>query len=192
MLKLRKGGHKDLEKYYGLMEIDFDSEELFSKLTIHKAMLNSDMELVVFYDDETKMEVGYALVLLKNLYGYVLLKYMAVMPWYRGKGFGIELMRQLNKRYAHTQGILAELTEFPDEEPDRLRKLRKFFSRFGYEEVAIDYKISGTKANLYVKPICGTAEIGSVAHRIVRDFYARCLNAFALERMIDIGGRERK
>ena len=192
MLKLRKGGHKDLEKYYGLMEIDFDSEELFSKLTIHKAMLNSDMELVVFYDDETKMEVGYALVLLKNLYGYVLLKYMAVMPWYRGKGFGIELMRQINKRYAHTQGILAELTEFPDEDADRLRKLRKFFSRFGYEEVAIDYKISGTKANLYVKPICGTAEIGSVAHRIVRDFYVRCLNAFALERMIDIGGRERK
>lgn len=186
MLKLRKGGHKDLEKYYGLMEIDFDSEELFSKLTIHKAMLNSDMELVVFYDDETKMEVGYALVLLKNLYGYVLLKYMAVMPWYRGRGFGIELMRQLNKRYAHTQGILAELTEFPDEDEDRLKKLRKLFSRFGYEEVAVDYTISGTKANLYVKPICGTAEIAPVAHRIVRDFYARCLNAFALEKMIDI------
>ena len=32
MLKLRKGGHRELEKYYGLMEIDFDSEELMSKL----------------------------------------------------------------------------------------------------------------------------------------------------------------
>lgn len=186
MLKLRKGGHKELEKYYGLMEIDFDSEELFSKLTIHKAMLNSDMELVILYDEDSRMDIGYALVCLKNLYGYVLLKYMAVMPWYRGRGFGVELMRQLNKRYANTQGILAELTEFPDEDEDRLKKLRKFFSRFGYEEVAVDYTISGTRANLYVKPICGTAEIAPVAHRIVRDFYARCLNAFALEKMIDI------
>lgn len=186
MLKLRKGGHKELEKYYGLMEIDFDSEELFSKLTIHKAMLNSDMELVILYDEDSRMDIGYALVCLKNLYGYVLLKYMAVMPWYRGRGFGVELMRQLNKRYANTQGILAELTEFPDEDEDRLKKLRKFFSRFGYEEVAVDYTISGTKANLYVKPICGTADIAPVAHRIVRDFYARCLNAFALEKMIDI------
>ena len=186
MLKLRKGGHKELEKYYGLMEIDFDSEELFSKLTIHKAMLNSDMELVILYDEDSRMDIGYALVCLKNLYGYVLLKYMAVMPWYRGRGFGVELMRQLNKRYANTQGILAELTEFPDEDEDRLKKLRKFFSRFGYEEVAVDYTISGTRANLYVKPICGTAEIAPVAHRIVRDFYARCLNAFAVEKMIDI------
>ena len=186
MLKLRKGGHKDLEKYYGLMEIDFDSEELFSKLTIHKAMLNGEQELVIFYDDESGMDIGYALVLIKNLYGYVLLKYMAVMPWYRGRGFGIELMRQLNKRYSDTQGILAELTEFPDEDADRLRKLRKFFSRFGYEELALDYTISGTKANLYVKPIRGTADIAPVAHRIVRDFYSRCLNAFALEKMIDI------
>lgn len=186
MLKLRKGGHKDLEKYYGLMEIDFDSEELLTKLTIHKAMLNGDQELVIFYDDESGMDIGYALVFIKNLYGYVLLKYMAVMPWYRGRGFGIELMRQLNKRYADTQGLIAELTEFPDEDADRLRKLKKFFTRFGYEEVAVDYTISGTKANLYVKPICGTAEISPVAHRIVRDFYSRCLNAFAYEKMIDI------
>jgi len=186
MLKLRKGGHKDLEKYYGLMEIDFDSEELLTKLTIHKAMLNGDQELVIFYDDESRMDIGYALVFIKNLYGYVLLKYMAVMPWYRGRGFGIEFMRQLNKRYANTQGIFAELTEFPDDDADRLKKLRKFFSRFGYEEIAVDYTISGTKANLYVKPICGTAEIALVAHRIVRDFYSRCLNAFALEKMIDI------
>ena len=28
MLTLRKGGHRDLERYYGLMEVDFDSEEL--------------------------------------------------------------------------------------------------------------------------------------------------------------------
>ena len=149
-------------------------------------MLNGDQELVIFYDDESGMDIGYALVCTKNLYGYVLLKYMAVMPWYRGRGFGIELMRQLNRRYAESQGILAELTEFPDDDADRLRKLKKFFSRFGYEEVTVDYMISGTKANLYVKPIKGTARIELVAHRIVRNFYSRCLNAFALEKMIDI------
>ena len=186
MLKLRKGGHKDLEKYYSLMEIDFDSEELFSKLLIHKAMMQGNQELFVLYDEESGMELGYALMMVKNIYGYVLLKYMAVMPWYRGKGLGIELMRQINKQFAGSQGIVAELTEFPDEDENSLKKLRKFFSRFGYEEIPCDYTIAGTKANLYVKPIKGTAEITPVVHRIVPDFYTRCMNAFAMEKMIDI------
>ena len=47
---------------------------------------------------------GYALVATKNLYGYVLLKYLAVMPWCRGQGLGIQIMRLINKRYADKQG----------------------------------------------------------------------------------------
>lgn len=186
MLILRKGGHRDLEKYYSLMEIDFDSEELLSKLNIHRAMLKGEQELLVMYDEQSGMDLGYALVFVKNLYGYGLIKYMGILPWLRGQGLGVEMMRLINRRYADRQGLLAELTEFPDEDSDRLKKLRKFFGRFGYEEVACDYKISGTKANLYAKPLKGTAEIASVAHRIINDFYSRCLNPFALEAMIDI------
>lgn len=186
MLKLRKGGHKELEKYYGLMEIDFDSEELFSKLTIHKAMLNSDMELVILYDEDSRMDIGYALVCLKNLYGYVLLKYMAVVPWLRGRGLGVEFMRMLNRRYADRQGVIAELTHFPDEDKDRMKKLVKFFSRFGYEQQEADYTISGTRADLWVKPMKGSGEIAPIAHRIIPDFYSRVMNPFAMDNMISI------
>ena len=186
MLSLMKVGHRDLERYYPLMETDFDSEEMLSRLAIHKGMLNGSIELLVLRDTDSLMDAGYALMLTKNLYGYVDLKYMAVMPWFRGRGLGIQLMRELNKHYADTQGIIAELTEFPDPDPDRLRKLRKFFNRFGYEEIPSDYTIRGVKANLLVKPIKGSADIAPIAHRILPDFYSRFLSSNSLWGMMEI------
>ena len=186
MLSLTKVGHRDLERYYPLLETDFDSEELLGKLAIHRGMMNGSIDFLVLRDEESGMDAGYALVLTKNLYGYVDLKYMGVMPWFRGKGLGIQLMRELNRRYADTQGIIAELTEFPDPDPDRLRKLRKFFSRFGYEEIESDYAIRGVKANLLVKRIRGSADIAPIARRVIPDFYTRFLPDAALWRMIEI------
>ena len=95
-------------------------------------------------------------------------------------------MRLLHKRYADRQGILAELTVFEDENGEYLRKLKKFFSRFGYEPVKSDYRLAGSPVELLVKPIRGSAEIAPVAHRMIRDFYSRCLGPVALERMVDI------
>ena len=181
MLNLRKCGHKDLERYYSLLEMDFAKEEIISKLSLHRALLNGSAELLVVYDEESSLEVAYALVLTKNLYGYVLLKYMAVLPWYRGKGVGIAAMRLINKRYADRQGIIAELTSFEDEDGSMIKGLRKFFARFGY--VVVD---SGAPVELMVKPIKGTFEIEPVEHRIIRDFYTRILNPFAMDKMIDI------
>ncbi len=186
MLKLQKAGHRELERYYPLLETDFDSEELLGKLAVHRGMMNGSIDFLTLRDEESLLDAGYALVLTKNLYGYVDLKYMAVMPWFRGRGFGIQLMREINRRYADAQGIVAELTEFEDPDPDRLRKLRKFFSRFGYEEIESDYAIRGVKANLLVKPLRGGADIAPVAHRILPDFYTRFLSDAALWRMIEI------
>ena len=187
MLVLRKGGHRDLERYYGLMEVDFDSEELIGKLALHRAISKGEAELLIAYDDETKLEGAYALVLCRGLYGYVLLKYMAVFPWYRGKGLGVETMRLIHKRYADKQGVIAELTEFDDPEPEHLKKLQKFFKRFGYEEIASDYRISGTAAHVLVKPIRGEGEdITPVYHRVIADFYSRVLTPGAMARMIDL------
>ena len=132
------------------------------------------------------MGAGCALMLVKSLYGYVDMKYLAVMPWFRGRGLGIQLMREVNRRYADAQGIIAELTEFPDADPDRLKKLRKFFARFGYEEIESDYTIRGVKANLLVKPIKGTAAIAPIAPRVLPDFYTRFLPEPALWRMMEI------
>ena len=186
MLVLRKGGHRDLERYYGLMEVDFDSEELIGKLAIHRALSKGEAELLIAYDDETKLEGAYALTVCRGLYGYVLLKYMAVFPWYRGHGLGVETMRLIHKRYADRQGLLAELTTFEDEKGEYLRKLRKFFARFGYVKIESDYRIGGSPVELMVKPLQGPWDVAPIAHRMIRDFYSRCLRFSSYERMIDI------
>lgn len=169
-----------------MMEIDFDSEELLSKIAIHRAVMKNEMELNIFYDEESKIELGYALVGINNLYAYVLLKYFGILPWYREHGMGVEAMRLLNKRYADKQGIIAEITEFEDPDKDHQKKLFKFFARFGYVEVPCSYKISGTTAHLMVKPIKGSAQIEKVCHRIIMDFYTRYLSTPAINKMIDI------
>lgn len=186
MLTVRKGGHVELERYYSAMEIDFDEKELLGKWSIHRAMSAGDQELLIFSDADTGMDVGYALVMCRGLYGYVLLKYFGILPWFRGKGLGVEAMRLINKRYADRQGLLAELTTFEDEKGEYLRKLRKFFARFGYVKVESDYRIGGSPVELMVKPLKGPWDVAPIAHRMIRDFYSRCLRFSSYERMIDI------
>ena len=186
MLKLIKVGHREMQRYYPLLETDFDSEELIGRLAMHKGISNGSIDFLVFREEESGMDAGYAVVLTKNLYGYVDLKYFAVMPWFRGRGLGVQLMREINRRYADTQGIIAELTEFDDPDPDRLKKLRKFFNRFGYEELQSDCTIRGVKDNLLVKQIKGTADLTPVTHRVLPDFYTRFMTPTAFWRMMDI------
>ena len=187
MLTLRKGGHRDLERYYSMMEVDFDSEELLGKLALHRAISKGEAELLIAYEDESRLEAGYALVVCRGLYGYVLLKYIAVLPWYRGKGLGVEIMRLVHKRYADRQGVIAELTEFDDPEPEHLKKLFRFFGRFGYEEIRSDYRIGGVRAHVLVKPILGEGEdITPVYHRVLADFYSRVLSPLSMNRMLKV------
>ena len=186
MLALRKGGHRDLERLYSAFELDFDRRELLPKISIHKAMMAGDQELLVFYDEESGITAGYALVMVRGVYGYVLLKYFGILQWFREQGLGIQAMRLLNKRYADRQGILAELTVFDAADGDYLRKLRKFFARFGYQDVRSDYRLGGAPVDLMVKPIRGTAEIAPVAHRMIADFYSRCLRPVSFAKMVDI------
>ena len=176
----------ELERFYSAMEIDFDQKELIGKWSIHRAISAGDQELLLFSDEESGIDVGYALVMCRGLYGYVLLKYFGILPWYRGKGLGVEAMRLINKRYADTQGLLAELTTFDDEQGEYLRKLRKFFARFGYVQVRSDYRLGGSPVELMVKPLQGPWDIAPIAHRMIRDFYSRCLRFSSYERMIDI------
>ena len=173
MLSVRNGGHRDLERCYNMMEIDFDSEELFSKRKMHAALLRGHAELLIFFEEESGLELGYAFVLTKNVYGYVLLKYFGIYPWYRKHGMGIEAMRLMNKRYAEFSGIVAEITEFEDPEENHVKKLLKFFARFGYVPVSYEHSIAGVKANVLVKPMKCTTEIDRAAGRILADFYGR-------------------
>ena len=186
MLDMRKGGHVELEKYYPLMEMDFDSEELMPRLSLHRALMNGTAELLIVYEKESGLDLAYALAIVKNLYGYALLKYMGVLPWYRGRGMGVETMRFINRRYVDKQGLIAEITEFPDEDKDRVKKLRKFFARFGYVEIDSDCRIAGVKSNIMVKPLKCGGDISPLIHRILPDFYGRCLSPAGLRKMLDI------
>ena len=187
MLKLRVATVSELFRYYSAMQLDFDERELLPRMAIQKAIRRGDQELLLFYDEDTKMTKGYALCGIRNVYGYVLLKYFGIFSWYQGNGVGVEAMRLLHKRYADRQGILAELTVFQDsEDGEYLRKLKRFFARFGYEEVPVSYRIGGAEVTLTAKPICGSAEIAPVAKRMILDFYSRCLRPGQLEKMLEL------
>ena len=187
MLILRKCGHRELEHYYSLFEVDFDKKELLPRLGVHKAMLKGDMELLAVTDEESRLDLAYALVGCRGLYGYVWLKYLDVIPFYREKGLGIETMRLINRRYADRQGIVAEITDFNDEAGgETLRAQRKFFARFGYEEIKSDLRIGGVEDHILVKPIRGTAEIAPIIHRVMLDFYSRVYPPAALARAVEI------
>ena len=187
MLKLRTCGHRELEHVYSLFDLDFDKKELLPKLGVHKAMLKGDMELLAVTEEESRIDLAYVLVGCRGLYGYVWLKYLDVIPFYRGKGLGVETMRLLHKRYADRQGIVTELTDFsPEGEGETLRKLRKFFARFGYQELESELRLGGVEDHVFVKPIRGTAELGPILHRIMRDFYSRVLTPGQYERSVEI------
>ena len=186
MLKLRKASHRELEKYYGLLEVDYDKGELIPRLALHKAVMNGTAEFDLITDENTGLDVAYAVVFTKGVYGYDLIKYVGVMPWYRGQGIGLETMRMLNRRFADKQGLIAELPEFDYEYEYRTKRLMRFFSRFGYSETECDYTMSGKKVHLFVKPIRSDYDIAPVAHRVIRDFYTTVLSPVTMKKMIDI------
>lgn len=185
MLKIREATAAEIGRYYSAMQMDFDERELLPRSAIRAAVRRGEQEFLLFCDEETGLTEGYALCCIKSVYGYVLLKYFGIFPWYQGRGVGIEAMRLLHRRYADRQGILAELTVFEDAgDGDYLRKLKRFFSRFGYEKVPFSYRLGGTEVYLTAKPVRGTAEIAPVARRLILDFYSRCLRPAQLEKMI--------
>ncbi len=186
-LILRACGHRELERIWSLFDLYFDKKELLPKLGVHQAMLKGDMELLAVTEEESRIDLAYVLVGCRGLYGYVWLKYLDVIPFYREKGLGVQAMRLLNKRFADRQGIVAEITDFdPDGEGEALRKQRRFFARFGYEEIESDLRIGGVEDHIMVKPIRGSAEISPIIHRVMLDFYSRVLTPAGLERTVEI------
>ena len=185
MLKVKTATEAEFSHYYTAMQLDFDEKELLPKIAIRRAIRRGDLEFLLFCDDATGLTEGYALCGIRNVYGYVMLKYFGIFSWYQGQGIGVEAMRLLHRRYADCQGILAELTAFDDgEDGEYLRKLKRFFSRFGYEEVPFSYRIGGAEAVLTVKPVRGTADVGPIARRLIMDFYSRCLRPSEAEKML--------
>ena len=185
MLRVRGASVTELGRWYSALETDFDERELLPLAAIRRAVKRGEQEFLLFEDEKTGIPEGYALVCTRSVYGYVLLKYFGIFPWYRDQGIGVAAIRLLHKRYADRQGILAELTAFDDSEDDSyLRKLKRFFQRFGYVEVPCRYRLGGADVTLTAKPVRGTAEIAPVARRMILDFYSRCLRPGQMEGML--------
>lgn len=173
MLKIRKASMSDLKKYYTMMEIDFDRKELINELSLQKGLIDGTIEMFVFSDEQSKIDVGYAVAFAKNVYSYVLLKYFAIFPWYRYKGVGREAYDLVEKQYENKYGMIAEVPVFEDNDDAQIGKLMKFFKSVGYQEIPSNYNIGGAKVNLLCKGLKGSDQIAKVAHRIIPDFYTR-------------------
>ena len=172
MLKLKKGSVRDLTKYYTLFEIDFDERELIGRLALQKALINGNAEFYIAYDTDSRIDLAYALVFGKNVYGYALIKYFGVFPWYRGRGIGKDAMRLLIAQLADKNGIIAEIPVFEENDEAQIKKLTNFFSRFGFEPCPCNYRIGGAETKVLCKPIKSSNAAG-IMHRIIPDFYSR-------------------
>ena len=150
MLNIKEVKATELGRWYSALQTDFDERELLPLSAVRRAVRRGDQEFLLFEDEQTGIPEGYALVCTRNVYGYVLLKYFGIFPWYREHGVGVAAMRLLHKRYADRQGILAELTAFDDSDDGAyLRKLKRFFARFGYTEVPCGYSLGGAKVTSF-------------------------------------------
>ena len=107
MLRVRGASVTELGRWYSALETDFDERELLPLAAIRRAVNRGEQEFLMFEDEETGIPEGYALVCTRSVYGYVLLKYFGIFPWYRNQGVGVAAIRLLHKRYADRQGILA-------------------------------------------------------------------------------------
>ena len=184
MLKLREGSISELNRFYSAMQVDFDERELFPLSSIRKAVRNGAQEFLLFYDEETFLTMGYAICCTKSVYGYVLLKYFGILPWYRDHGVGVEAMRLLHKHYADRQGILTELTVFEDsDEGDylsyqcRLPDGRLMFSGAKHPDKTKDtgrkwllcLNPDGTKGWEYIAPVEEASTICCVTVKVPED-----------------------
>lgn len=183
-MKLRSCTQSELAHAWALFETEFDEKELLPRLAVRRAMLRGDMELLAMFDEESGIDAGFVLVGCRGVYGYVWLKYLSVLPWYREHGLGIEFMRLLHRRYAGKQGIVTELTDFGDDGEQTLRTLRKFFARFGYVEVESGARLGGVEDHVMVKPIKGTEALEPVIRRVLLDFYSRVTTPLSRQKML--------
>ena len=164
---IERGGHADMKRIYPMMEFDFHDWERPSHLELQLAMTRG-AELLLLKDAHN-VECGYAVMLRSKLTGYVLLGWLGVYPHVRGNGIGGQFLTLIREHYEDWQGILLEVTEYP--ELEKARKLHAFYQRNGYGDVACRYVLSGRDTALMYMPIKGAGDISSVARSVVRSVY---------------------
>ena len=180
---IERGGHADMKRIYPMMEFDFHDWERPTHLECQGALLHG-AELLLLKDAQNA-ECGYALVLKNNLTGYALLGWLAVYPHVRGGGIGGEFLSLIRGHYEGWQGILLEVTEYP--ELEKARKLHSFYQRNGYAHVDCKYTLSGRETALMYQPIAGPKDITPAVRSIVRSVYECMYGEGRLWQIVDVG-----
>ena len=179
---LERGGHKDLQRVYPMMEFDFESWERPTQLEFQAALLKG-AELLLLRDGEGR-ECGYAMMLKSRGAGYVLLGWLGVYPHVRGHGVGGQFLSLMADYYASYKGILLEVTKYP--ELEKARKLHNFYLRNGYTDVGCEYLLYGEGASLMYRRLLGPEDISADIRGIVRDMYLPLYNEREQEKYIQI------
>lgn len=179
---IERGGHADMKRIYPMMTFDFKDWERPTQLECQGALLRG-AELLLLKDAQNA-ECGYALMLKNRVTGYVLLGWLAVYPHMRGAGTGREFLQLIKERYEGLQGILLEVTEYP--ELEKARKLHAFYERNGYADVNCRYTLGGRETALMYQPLSGPADISPAIKTILRSTYAPLYNETTLRRLISV------
>ncbi len=191
MLRLRKAGFKDMHEIYNMMKADFDEGEMVPEIVFQKALFQKDAELVLVADDTIKITIAYALVCPNSLYGYGLLWYFAVLPWYRGKGLGTEAIRLINQKYGRLRGMMLEVTETPDRETANRRI--KFYEKNGYRVVRTgECRLNGIPMRIMVRQGADMPDPGPYMHRILPEIYGHMFSQPMVDKLLDITPSKKK
>lgn len=167
---IERGGHADMKRIYPMMTFDFHDWERPSHLECQLGLLRG-AELLLLKDAQNA-ECGYAYVLKSRLTGYVLLGWLSVYPHVRGNGIGGQFLTLIREYYGDWQGVLLEVTEYP--ELEKARKLHDFYARNGYRDVDCRYSLSGRSCALMYQALQGPDDIEPVVKSVVRSVY-ECL-----------------
>jgi ribosomal protein S18 acetylase RimI-like enzyme len=185
MLRLKKAGYREMHKYYAILREDFDKAELAPEFVFQKALFQHTAELVLVVDDTIGVTIAYALVCPKSLYGYGLLWFFAVLPWYRDRGLGTEALKLIHQKYGRLRGLMLGITETPDAETAN-RRIR-FYNNAGYRVVKTgDIKLSGVPMKIMVRQPPSSPDPGPYMHRILPEIYSHLFSEPMVEKLLDI------
>ena len=179
---IERGGHADMHRVYPMMTYDFHDWERPSEFEAQRAMLRG-AELLLLKDAQN-VECGYAFLLKSRLTGYVLLGWLSVYPHVRGGGIGGEFLSLIREYYAAWEGILLEVTEYP--ELEKARKLNAFYKRNGYADVNCRYTLGGRATQLMYLPLAGAKDITPAVDSVVRSTYKCMYSEREFDRLIQI------
>lgn len=179
MYEIKRGGHADMKRIYPMMEYDFKDWERPSLVECQLALVKG-AELLLL-KDETGLEAGYAFMLRDAARRYALLGWLGVYPTVRGGGVGAQFLELIKSRYAKSECVFLEVTEYP--ELEKARRLAAFYKRHGWQETGVPYAIGGRDTLLM--------HLGNVPQRadlrgVLEAVYAPMYGPRALAKHVDL------